>query len=151
MLGIGFVSCDDRRLFDEYKSFDNGWQKDSAAVFEFTQKNITQKTNLYLNVRTNNDYRYSNLYLIVSLEYPNGLTKVDTLQYTMANPDGTLLGAGFTDVKESKLFYKENYQFPKTGKYKLKIQQAVRKTGKIAGDKLLDGITAVGFRIEKSI
>jgi hypothetical protein len=63
--------------------------------------------------------------LIVSIEKPNGYTKVDTLEYQMASPDGTLLGEGFTDIKESKLFYKENVRFK--GKYKVSIKQAVRK------------------------
>ena len=44
----------------------------------------------------------------------------------MANPDGTLLGEGFTDVKESKLYYKERMKF-KSGNYKIHIKQAVRK------------------------
>jgi hypothetical protein len=61
--------------------------------------------------------------LIVSIEKPNGYTKVDTLEL-MASPDGTLLGEGFTDIKESKLFYKENVRFK--GKYKVSIKQAVR-------------------------
>ena len=38
--------------------------------------------------------------------------------------------------------------FPKKGKYKLSIQQAVRQTGKIKGVEKLDGITEIGFRIE---
>ena len=147
---IFLISCDDSRVFDQYKTFDDGWSKDSIVTFDFNQTSLNQKQNLYINLRTNNDYKYDNIFLIVSLEHPNGFTKVDTLQYKMANPDGTLLGQGFTDVKESKLFFKENFKFPKSGKYKIKVQQAVRKTGKIVGEKKLDGITAVGFRIEKS-
>jgi gliding motility-associated lipoprotein GldH len=81
------------------------------------------------------------------MELPNGFTKVDTLEYQMANPDGTLLGDGFSDIKESKLYFKENVKF--RGKYKVHIKQAVRETGKIPGVVLLDGITEVGFRIEK--
>ena len=148
---ITLFSCDDNRVFDEYKSIDSGWNKDSIVSFEFDVKNISQKHNLYVNIRNNNDYKYSNLFLIIFMESPNGFTKVDTLQYQMANPDGTLLGEGFTDVKDNKLFYKENFKFPKTGKYKIRVQQAVRKTGKIVGDKKLEGISAVGFRLEKSI
>jgi hypothetical protein len=59
-----------------------------------------------------------------------------------------LLGNGFSDIKESKLWYKENMVFTKKGKYKLSIQQAVRQTGKIQGVEKLDGITEIGFRIE---
>lgn len=150
-VALSLFSCDDTRFFDKYKTIDNGWKKNSVIQFKFNRKGIAQINNLYINVRTNNDYKYNNLFLIVSMEHPNGFTKVDTLQYLMANPDGTLLGEGFTDVKENKLFYKENFKFPKTGNYKISIKQAVRKTGKIAGEEKLEGITAVGFRVEKTI
>jgi gliding motility-associated lipoprotein GldH len=86
------------------------------------------------------------LFLIVAIEMPNGFTKVDTLEYQMADPDGSLLGDGFSDIKESKLFYKENVRF--RGKYKVHIKQAVRENGKVPGVKELKGITDVGFRIE---
>jgi hypothetical protein len=46
----------------------------------------------------------------VSVEKPNGYTKVDTLEYQMAEPDGTLLGNGFTDIKKVSCF-KENVKF----------------------------------------
>ena len=98
-------------------------------------------------MRTNNNYPFNNLFLIVSLELPNGFTKVDTLEYQMANPDGTLLGDGFSDIKESKLYYKEKVKF--RGKYKVHIKQAVRENGKVPGVNTLEGITEVGFRIEK--
>ena len=38
---------------------------------------------------------------------------IDTLEYEMANPDGSLLGKGITDSKENKLFYKENFSYYK--------------------------------------
>jgi gliding motility-associated lipoprotein GldH len=82
------------------------------------------------------------------MEQPNKITLVDTLEYQMANPDGSLLGEGFTDVKESKLIYKERMKFT-SGAYKVNIKQAVRQTGKVNGIAKLEGITDVGFRIEK--
>jgi hypothetical protein len=51
----------------------------------------TKRYDLFINLRDNNNYQYNNL-LIVSVEKPNGYTKVDTLEYQMAEPDGTLLG-----------------------------------------------------------
>jgi len=65
----------------------------------------------------------------------------------MANPDGSLLGEGFTDIKESKLFYKDKIKL--NGISKVHIKQAVRENGKIPGVAELEGITDVGFRIEK--
>lgn len=145
---LAFISCDEKRVFDEYKSVGNAWNKDSIVSFKIPKLESNKKYNLFVNIRDNNDFPYSNLFLIVLLEQPNKKVKVDTLEYQMANPDGTLLGDGFTDIKENKLVYKQNESFTQKGDYKIKIQQAVRQTGKIGGDKELKGITEVGFRIE---
>jgi len=147
LVAILLFSCDKKRVFDEYKSVGNAWHKDSIVTFNLPELDSTKRYNLFVNLRDNNNYQYNNLFLIVSLELPNGFTKVDTLEYQMADPDGTLLGDGFSDIKESKLFYKENVKF--RGKYKVHIKQAVRETGKIPGVTALEGITQVGFRIEK--
>ena len=145
---ITIVSCDKKRVFDDYKSVGNAWVKDSIVEFDFKQEDTIKAYNLFVNLRANQAYAFNNLYLIVSMERPGGLVKVDTLQYQMTNPDGSLLGDGFSDIKESKLFYKENLKFDTIGDYKVKIQQAVRQTGKIEGIQALEGITEVGFRIE---
>ncbi|WP_291103480.1 MULTISPECIES: gliding motility lipoprotein GldH [unclassified Flavobacterium] len=144
---ILFFSCDKKRVFDEYQSVGNAWHKDSIVTFNLPELDSTKRYNLFVNLRDNNNYKYNNLFLIVAMEKPNGFTKVDTLEYQMANPDGTLLGDGFSDIKESKLFYKENIKL--NGKYKVHIKQAVRENGKIPGVTTLEGITEVGFRIEK--
>jgi gliding motility-associated lipoprotein GldH len=147
-VAFGLVSCDKSQVFDEYHTFDDGWKKNSIINFTFDQEASKKPYNLFINIRDNDDYEFSNLFLIVKLEQPDGLIKVDTLEYQMANPDGGLLGEGFSDIKESKLWYKEKMLFPKKGKYKLSIQQAVRQTGKVKGVEKLDGITEIGFRIE---
>ena len=144
-----FSSCDKKRIFDEYAALDGKWHKDSIVSFEFEQKDTISKYNLFINVRNNNSYPYNNLFLIVQMQQPGTrLTKVDTLEYQMANPDGSLMGEGFTDVKENKLWYKERVGFPKPGKYTVSIQHAMRKGGEVPGIEVLDGVTDVGLRIE---
>jgi gliding motility-associated lipoprotein GldH len=142
------TSCDKKRVFDEYKSVGKFWHKDSIVSFELPQLDSKKTYNLYVNIRDNDDYPFNNLFLIIYLEQPNKKIKVDTLEYQMTNPDGTLLGDGFTDIKESKLFYKGKESFTQSGIYKIHIKHAVRQTGKIEGVSTLDGITDVGFRIE---
>ena len=149
-LSLSLLSCDKKRVFDEYQQIDGSWHKKQKVSFAFEQKDTVQNYNMYVNIRNNNDYPYNNLFLIVSMLQPDGVTKVDTLEYQMANPDGSLMGEGFSDVKESKLWYKENEKFPKAGKYVVSIQQAVRETGKVPGVEQLQGVSEVGFRIEKT-
>ena len=150
LLALLVISCDKKRVFDEYKSVNNTWHKDSILTFKLPKFEGSKKYNLYLNIRDNNDYPFNNLFLIVSLQQPDKKVLVDTLEYQMANPDGTLMGDGFTDIKESKLFYKENVDFKLKGDYKVRVQQAVRQTGNVAGIDVLKGITEIGFRVESS-
>lgn len=144
---VSLLSCDKKRVFDEYKSVGESWKKDSIVSFNFNQTDTINVYNLFVNIRNNDNYQFSNLFLIVAMQQPNGLTKVDTLQYEMTNPDGSLLGEGFSDIKENKLFYKEKLRFQQTGNYKVTVKQAIRKTGKIVGE-ALEGVSDVGFRIE---
>ncbi|WP_299213286.1 gliding motility lipoprotein GldH [uncultured Aquimarina sp.] len=145
---IGIVSCDDTRVFDEYKTVSNSWEKDEKIRFTLPELDSLQRYNLFINVRNTNDYKFSNLFLISEMEFPNGKIVTDTLEYEMAKPNGEWLGIGFTDVKESKLWYKTNVNFAEKGVYKVVLQHAMRKNGETLGINSLEGITDIGFRIE---
>ncbi len=150
---IAISSCDDRRVFDQYQSLSNEWDKSHAVTFKVTPPDSIKPYNLYVNLRNNDNYQYSNLFLIVELNYPNGKAMKDTLEYKMANPDGTFLGTGFTDIKENKLWYKgydEPFIFEELGEYTVTIQHAMRQNGSVNGIAKLEGVTEVGFRIEKT-
>jgi len=153
IMSIFCCSCDSNLVFDEYQTVPNQWNKDSVVSFNVTPPDSTNTYNLFLNLRNNNSYKYSNLFLIVEMNYPNGKVQKDTLEYDMTAPDGTFLGKGFTDVKENKLWYKgyeKPFVFNEVGEYTVKIQQAMRENGKVDGVENLEGITEVGFRIEHS-
>ena len=144
------TSCDSDRVFDKYTSLEkNSWLQDVPINFDFKIVDTTSRNNLYLNIRNNKDYLYSNLFVITHLISPNGKKIVDTLQYEMADKNGKFLGTGISEIKHSRLFLKQNSIFPLSGKYKMLIWQAMRKNGSVNGIKKLTGITDVGFRIEK--
>ena len=145
------ISCDSNRMYDSYQPVPNhSWERKDTLKFTFNVLDTISKNNLFINIRNNNSYGYSNLFLITQLRFPNGKKVVDTLEYEMADVTGKFLGSGFTEIKESKLFYKENAVFPSTGKYIFSINQAMRKNGETDGIISLNGITEVGFRIEKN-
>lgn len=144
------VSCDKDRVFDEYKSIPDGWNKDSIITFNLKNIDSVQAYDLFINVRNNNNFPYSNLFLIAQIQFPQGKVITDTLEYQMATPAGEWLGTGFGDVKENKLWYKEAVQFTEPGHYTVSIQHAMRKSGSEEGVEDLEGITEVGFRIENT-
>lgn len=143
------LSCDDKQVFDSYQSVGKSWHRDSIVTFEYEVKDTTEHYDLFLNLRANDQYPFSNIFLIASIESPAQKVKTDTLEYLMAAPDGKMLGNGFSDVKESKLWYKDNYRFTEMGVHTIRIEQALRKRNEIEGLDELDGIIDVGFRIEK--
>ena len=148
LLTTGILSCDEKRVFDEYESL-NGWHKDSLVTFQISGVDTTKQYNLFINIRNDNQYRYSNLFLITKIQFPKGKVISDTLEYNMARPNGEWLGTGFGDIKESKLWFKEGVRFSENGDYQFIVQQAMRQNGEENGIERLEGITDVGFRIEK--
>ena len=144
------VSCDKTRVYDDYQSLPNEWHKDSVVTFKIAPPDTINDYNLFLNLRNNSDYKYSNLFVITEINFPYGKVISDTLQYEMAKPSGEWLGTGFGEVKESKLWYKENFRFSEDGEYSVTIQQAMRKRDSTKGIERLAVVTEVGFRIEKT-
>ena len=145
-----FVSCDSNIVKSEYRATDGGfWNKDDVLEFAFSEIDTVQKHDMFLNVRNDETFPYNNLFLIAELNFPDGNTVIDTLEYEMALPDGTWLGKGYGSLKESKLWYKENIVFPTSGVYTLRVSHAMRKNGSVNGVVNLEGITDVGFEIVK--
>lgn len=151
---VVFTSCDSNQVFDQYQSVSKQWNKGEIIEFNFQAPDSINPYYLFVNLRNNNAYKYSNLFLIVELNYPNGKVITDTLEYEMAKPDGTFLGSGFSDVKENRLWYKgyeKPFVFTENGQYKVNIQQAMRENGNTNGIENLQGILDIGFRIEKPL
>lgn len=145
------ISCDHKTEFNKYKTIENAALEANKKVhFEFEVKDTISQKNLFINIRSNKKYPFSNLYLITELNFPNGTIIVDTLQYEMTDNLGQFLGSGFTDIKDNKLFYKEKKAFPNTGKYTFNVRQAMRKNGEVNPIPFLEGISDVGFSIEKT-
>ncbi len=149
ILTVILFSCDSESVYHKYESLSGAWEIDTPVSFDIKEIDSIQPHNVFITLRNDNRYPYSNLFLITEMQFPQGRTLTDTLEYVMAAPSGEWLGTGFGDIKENKLVYKEGVRFNEEGTYKFTVQHAVRKNGNISGDKSLQGITEVGIRIEK--
>ncbi|MDR2910359.1 MAG: gliding motility lipoprotein GldH [Bacteroidales bacterium] len=135
-------SCDKNKVVDNYKAIPiRGWERDSLVNFDFNVINTNRKYNLYLNVRNKTSYNYSNLWLFVDITEPGGNLKKDTVEITLAEPDGKWLGKGFDGLKTHVNIFKSSFTFDKPGVYNVKIQQSMRENN-------LKGINDIGFRVE---
>ena len=144
-------SCQQNKLFDRYTSVSSGWDRQETVSYEFAAPDSLNSYSLFVKLRTTTDYKFSNIFLVVELNYPHGKVTKDTLEYIMAKPSGELLGSGFTSVKEHKLRFKgvdASFVFSEEGTYKVHIQQAMRLRENPKGIAILDGIIDVGFSVE---
>jgi gliding motility-associated lipoprotein GldH len=142
-------SCNNKTIKQKTLDFNHHyWHKDSILQLDFIPK-AGQKYNISFLVRNDNEYPYSNIFLIGTIEN-SSIKTIDTLEYEMADAEGNWLGNGVGEIKESKLIYKKKYTFKDTSSYKISLQHAVRKTGNIKGDSILKGITNIGIIIEKT-
>ena len=151
MLVFICLSCDKKREFDQFIELkpNSEWQKNQFITYEFNVKDTINTKNLFINIRNNHNYKFNNLFLIVKLTTPKKETIIDTLEYLMAYPDGRFIGQNSSNIIENKLFYKKSHRFQQKGKYTISIGQANRELGFDEGIQNLEGITEVGFRIEK--
>lgn len=148
---VFFVSCESDTVFSEIRAMDDHWGANEVVAFTLPQMDSLKQYNLFVNIRNTNEYKFNNIFLIVSINFPHGKTVTDTLEYRMANPDGSWMGQGIGNVKENKLLYKEQVQFSEEGNYTVDIAQAMRNNSEVEGVTKLEGITDVGFSIEEAI
>jgi gliding motility-associated lipoprotein GldH len=141
-------ACDSKMVVGEMRDLPNHWGKLNVLEFQIPALDSLETYNMFLHIRNTNDYPFNNIHVIANIQFPHGKIVTDTLEYRMANADGTWIGTGIGSVKENKFWYKENVTFTEEGTYSLILSQAVRNNGEVHGVSELEGITEVGYSIE---
>jgi gliding motility-associated lipoprotein GldH len=137
------ASCDSKRFFEENKTIETGvWLNTKAPSFTVNITDTLARYDLYLNVRNDGVYPYSNLYLFIHTTLPGGKTATDTVECQLADPDGKWRGSGLGNLKFNRFLFQRAMVFPHKGIYRFELEQAMRV-------KELKGIRDVGIRIEK--
>lgn len=143
-LFVSISACDHKKVFEAYHKIDEkGWNKDSVVVFKVYLTDTIKNQNLFVNIRNKGTYAYSNIYLFLSINSPDGKMRTDTVEFTLADPSGKWRGSGIGGLHDNQIPYKSSIYFPHKGEYKFMIKQGMR-------DNVLQGIRDVGFRIEKT-
>ncbi len=144
-LAVILASCNfSDTIYNEYKELPaEGWNKDSAAVYNVDVKDITSNYQVIANVRNRGEYRWQNLWLFVSYTQPDSVVVNDTIECYLADNTGKWLGSGFGSLYEMPVLVKKNFKFKQAGNYKFTIQQGMR-------DSILTGINDIGLEIIKA-
>ena len=142
-LAILLVSCGTDKLFNDSVVIPEAkWDNRMLPFFDLTVNDTLSDYAFYLNIRHLENYRYSNLYVFLHTEFPNGNITHDTIECTFARPDGSWMSKGSGTIRSAKILLNPALRFPLTGSYHFEIEQAMR-------DDVLKGITDIGLSFEK--
>jgi len=141
---ISIASCSNKVEYSSEVEIPNGiWKSQEAAVFSPEFADTLQNYNILLSISNTNLYRYSNLWLFVKIESPDGFYQKDTLEVFLAEENGKWLGKEQGDQWKMQFYFKKQIRFPKIGKYTFEIQQGMR-------DLELTGINKLAFELIKN-
>ena len=142
-LAILLVSCGNDKLFNDSVVIPEAkWDNRMIPFFDLTVNDTLTDYAFYLNIRHLENYRYSNLYVFLHTEFPNGNVTHDTIECTFARPDGSWMSKGSGTIRSAKILLNPALRFPISGSYHFEIEQAMR-------DDVLKGITDIGLSFEK--
>ena len=142
-LMVFLLSCSNSTLYkQDYTVDESGWDYKDTLEYQFDIHDTLQSYNLLINLKYRDTYAYSNLYFFVDVIDPQNQKYRDTIECIMATPQGRWLGKQSGDYIEHRFLYRYNVNFPKSGQYRIYLQQAMRDT-------LLKKISSVGIELQK--
>lgn len=145
---VVLTGCSDNVVYQSDVPVPGGaWSRTFSPEFAFDIADTVSQHDVYIDVRHTGDYPFSDLFLFVDLTGPGGRTMRDTVECLLADPDGRWLGKGtgfiFSDRIQAKVLYKLHNRFPATGRYTMRLEQAMRMEP-------LPAVMDVGVSVERS-
>ncbi len=136
------AGCRGNLLYSGMVNTNDAWAKDDAARFVVPVSDTVGLYNFYVDIRHTGKYRFSNLYLFMQTRFPDSTYTRDTLEITLATPEGKWLGKGWGEIKEDHVLLRSKFRFPVKGNYVFLIWQGMRTD-------TLKAVRGVGIDIEK--
>jgi gliding motility-associated lipoprotein GldH len=128
-------------IIDKNTEIENqNWAYVNRVRFDVKVDDDNTPYNLYLNLRVTADYKYSNVFVLVTESGPGVSAAAKRYEFTLAAKDGQWLGEGSGNLYSYQLPFVSNYKFPAKGTYTFYIEQNMR-------DNPLRAVSDVGLRI----
>lgn len=117
------------------------WDYGQRVRMSVNIEDPSKEYNLYMNLRITANYRYSNIFVLISREGGGEAKQTQRREFKLALPDGEWLGSGSGNFYTFQLPFQESYKFPARGTYYFTFEQNMR-------DNPLKQVCNVGLRVE---
>lgn len=144
MILLQLSSCTDKnRIIDTNQEVPNqNWTYVNRFKYNFNIDDAEAAYNIYINLRVTGNYKYSNLFVLITQSGADKKQIIKRYELTLANKEGQWLGKGSGNLYNYQLAFLTNYHFSKKGPYTFYIEQNMR-------DNPLREVSDVGLRVEK--
>ena len=139
---IVFTSCTSDSFDKRTVIPDANWRQEDRVPFDVDINDTLSIYEFGIGLRHLENYRYSNLFVFLHTTKPNGYRTIDTIECTLATPEGRWIGKSSGSMRDLIVPLNENLLFPLKGTYHFEIEQAMREPK-------LKGISDIGLYIEK--
>ena len=140
-----FLSCsNENTIFNEYVDIPNSKLSFLDTVnFQVQINDTINNHDVFLQLRTTSDYKWSNMYIFSDIVFPNGKTRSDTFQLYITDKKGLWKGNKSGAMVNFNHYLYRNIIFPIKGPYQFKFNQAMRDT-------ILSEVISLGLKINMS-
>ena len=132
-------------IIDKNNDVENhNWTYVNKFRYDAVIQDINADYTISVNLRVTGDYKYSNMFILLTEVGPDKSTKTTRFELKLADKDGAWLGEGSGNLYSYQLPVITGYKFPAKGTYTFYIEQNMR-------DNPLREVSDVGLRVEKTV
>jgi gliding motility-associated lipoprotein GldH len=145
IFGLLFSCSDENIIFNDYVDVENTQLSfKDTIIFQTSISDTINPHNIFLQLRTSTDYKWSNMFVFSEIYFPNNKTRTDTFEVFLMDKNGNWNGNKSGIVANLNYSLYKNIKFPIRGDYEFKLIQAMRDT-------ILKDVMSVGIKITKPI
>ena len=141
-LTLAFTACTNSNFNKRSVIPEAEWPAENRVSFDVPIDDTINGYVFGMELRHLENYRYSNLFVFLHTTFPNGNVTRDTIECTLATPEGRWIGKSSGSMRDLRIPLNPNLQFPLTGTYHFEIEQAMREP-------VLKGISDIGIFVER--
>jgi gliding motility-associated lipoprotein GldH len=143
IFGLLFSCSDENIIFNDYVDVENTQLSfKDTIIFQTSISDTINPHNIFLQLRTSTDYKWSNMFVFSEIYFPNNKTRTDTFEVFLMDKNGNWNGNKSGIVANLNYSLYKNIKFPIRGDYEFKLIQAMRDT-------VLKEVISVGLKITK--
>ena len=141
-IGLFLSACTSSNFNKRVVISEAEWRQENRIALDAEINDTISNYSFGIGLRHLENYRYSNLFVFLHPRMPNGNITHDTIECTLATPEGRWLGKSSGSMRDIVIPLNNNLRFPLSGNYHFEIEQAMREP-------VLKGISDIGLFIEK--